>query len=138
DSPSYSQIRAEEHWPEAGVSSNRKRAVVVVCVEVDVSSRLDVEGETAARRDDRRYVKIGERLREEPTVAGAVWTFEDRRKRQPVAHVERRESTISASVGRVLRSLFEVDVVGVTDRFAVSVRPDHLVIAVEAFVHRHG
>src|SRR5262249_58021031 len=54
DSPSYPQVSADEPRPDAGVAPYRKRAVVVVVVEVDVKSRHDVEGETAARRDDRR------------------------------------------------------------------------------------
>src|SRR5262249_29161642 len=54
DWPSHSHISAEEHRPEAGVAPYRDRAVVVVGVEVDVKSRHDVEGETAARSDDRR------------------------------------------------------------------------------------
>src|SRR5262249_33754825 len=45
DSPPHSQVSAEEPRPEAGVAPHRKRAVVVVAVEVDVSSRHYVEGE---------------------------------------------------------------------------------------------
>ena len=59
DSPSHSQISGEEPRPDARVASYCERAVVVDGVEVDVKSRPDVEGEAAARRDDRRDVKIG-------------------------------------------------------------------------------
>src|SRR5499426_605779 len=137
DSPSYSQISGEEPGPEARVASYRERAVVVVGVEVNIDPSSDVEWKTAARRDTRRQVKIGER----PSVPGiavpaAEGAFEDSRNRQPVTQVERRESTIGASVGRVLWTLLEVDVGGVSDRFAIGIRPDHLVVAAEAFVHR--
>src|SRR5262245_5312262 len=139
DPPSDSQISGEEPRPEAGVASHRKRAVVVVAVEVNVNPRHDVEREAAARRDDGRQVKIGERpLVPRTGVAVLVRALEDRRQRQPMTQVERRESTIGASVGRVLWPLLEYDVSGVTDRFAEGIRPDHLIVAAEAFVRRHG
>src|SRR5262245_14470187 len=82
DSPSHSQISREESRPDAGVASHRKRAVVAVAVEVDVNPSHDVEGKTAARGDDRRQVKIGERpLVPRTGAAVLVRALEDRRER---------------------------------------------------------
>ena len=55
-----------------------------------------------------------------------------------MTHVKGRETTIGARVGRVLWTLIEGEVVCVTDRFAKSIRPDHLVAVAEAFIHRRG
>ena len=60
--PSKSQISGKEPRPEAGVSSNCERTVVVIAIEIDIEPRLDIEGESAARGDDRRQVEIGERI----------------------------------------------------------------------------
>src|SRR5262249_21885833 len=90
DLPSHSQIGGEEHRPDAGVAPYRKRAVIDVVVEVNIDPRPDVEWKTAARRDDWRQVKIGERPLVPRTAAAAtVRTFEDRRKRHPVTQVKR-------------------------------------------------
>src|SRR5215468_1530133 len=101
DLPSHPQISAEELRPEEGVAPHPCRAIVTDGVEVDVESGSDVEGEAAARREDRRDVKISER----PLIprTAAERTFEDPRERQPVTQVEGRNATIIARVGRVLR-----------------------------------
>src|SRR5215471_18349926 len=90
DSPSYSQISGEEPGPEARIASYYERAIVVIGVEVNIDPRSDVEWKTAARRDDRRQVKIGER----PSIPGiaasaAEGAIEDRRNRQSVTQVKR-------------------------------------------------
>src|SRR5262247_1910747 len=83
DPPSHSQIGGEEPRPDAGVAPYRKRAVVDGGVEVNIDPRPDVEWKTAARRDDRRQVKIGERpLVPRIAAPAAERTFEDRRNRQ--------------------------------------------------------
>src|SRR5262245_42455301 len=90
DPPSHSQIGGEEPRPDAGVAPYRKRAVVDGGVEVNIDPRPDVEWKTAARRDDRRQVKIGERpLVPRIAAPAAERTFEDRRNRQSVTQVKR-------------------------------------------------
>src|SRR5215471_3691384 len=61
DLPPHSQVSAEELRPEESVAPHPCRAIITDGVEVDVESGSDVEGEAAARREDRRDVKIGER-----------------------------------------------------------------------------
>src|ERR1700756_5505410 len=129
--PAQAHVEGGVARPEARVAASANGPLVGgVIISVDLAARKQVEGVSAVVREDRSKLEAGD----DRALPRAIEHAGDDRL---MALIERREATVQAQIGRVLRSVVTVEIRGGVKTLAVSVIPQKGEGIAEALLNFH-